>query len=292
MTRTEHTTVFRHRKSKRPTEPRENQKRGLGGQAGSLRAGTRSLVRLLLGTTKLVAVLGLLVLAGWCGSLLWRHAGPWMAELFRVREIVVVGLHQITRAEVVTRLRLDNQAVLYEIEPEKLVDRLRTHPWIRHAEVTRLPLHQVQVTIVERRPAAVVQRSEVNVLVDEEGHILKWLGRVDEPSLPLCVGVEPRNLAQGAGRERRTVKAAVTLAGILAETTSDRIVIDATNPANLVATVKDLRLSFGNAGFQEKWSLYARLRPNLAFEHRAVGDPSPVDVDLRFAGRVIVRERG
>ena len=284
--------MFGRRKHKRPAAPRENMKRGLRGQDGALRAGSRALARFVLGAVKLGAVLGVLILAGWGGSLLWRNAGPWMAELFRVREITVVGLQQITRAEVVTRLRLDKQAILYDIDPEKLVERLRTHPWIKDAELTRLPFHQLQVTIVERRPAAVVQRSEINVLVDEEGQILKWLGRVDEPSLPLCVGVEPRSLAQGASRERRTIKAAVTLAGILAETTSDRIVIDATNPANLVATVKDSRLSFGNAGFQEKWSLYARLRPNLATEHRVAGDPSPIDVDLRFAGRVIVRERG
>jgi cell division protein FtsQ len=284
--------VFGKRKQKRPAGPRENLKRGSHGQDNALRAGTRSIVRVVLGAAKLAAVLGCLVLAGWGGPLLWRNAGPWMADLFRVREITVVGLQQVTRAEVLTRLRLDNQAILYDIDPEKLVERLRTHPWIKDAELTRLPLHQLQVRIVERRPAAVVQRSEINVLVDEEGQILKWLGRIDEPSLPLCVGVEPRSLAQRASRERRTIKAAVTLAGILAETASDRIVIDATNPANLIATVKESRLSFGNAGFQEKWSLYARLRPNLATELRIAGDPSPIDVDLRFAGRVIVRERG
>lgn len=284
--------MFGRRKQKRPAGPRENLKRGLRGQEGRLRAGTCSLVRFVVGTAKLAAVLGVLVLAGWGGSLLWHNAGPWMAELFRVREVTVVGLQQVTRAEVLTRLRLEKQAVLYDIDPDKLVERLRTHPWIKDAELTRLPFHQLQVTIMERRPAAVVQRSDINVLVDEEGQILKWLGRVDEPSLPLCVGVEPRHLAQGASRERRTIKAAVTLAGILAETTSERIVIDATNPANLVATVKETRLSFGHSGFQEKWGLYARLRPNLATEHRLVGDPSPIDVDLRFAGRVIVRERG
>lgn len=284
--------MFVRRRHKRPVEPRENLKRGSLGQDHGLRAGTRSLARIALGVLKVTAMLGVLVLAGWGGSFLWGNAGPWMAELFRVREIIVVGLNQVTRAEVLTRLRLDKQAVLYDLDPQRLVERLRTHPWIKDVEMTRLPFHQLQVTIVERRPAAVVQRSEINVLVDEEGHILKWLGRVDEPSLPLCVGVEPRSLAQGASRERRTVKSAVTLAGILAETTSDRIVIDATNPANLVATVRESRLSFGNAGFQEKWSLYARLRPNLATEQRVAGDPLPIDVDLRFAGRVIVRERG
>lgn len=280
------------RQHKRPAGPRENLKRGLRGQDGGLRAGTRSLARFVLGAVKLAAVLGVLVSAGWGVTVVWHNAGPWAAELFRVREITVVGLQQVTRAEVVTRLRLDKQAILYEIDPEKLVERLRTHPWIKNAELTRLPFHQLQVTIVERRPAAVVQRAEINVLVDEEGHILKWLGRVDEPSLPLCVGVEPRSLAQGASRERRTIKAAVMLAGILAETTNDRIVIDASNPANLVATVRESRLSFGNGGFQEKWSLYARLKPSLAIEHRIAGDPPPIDVDLRFAGRVIVRERG
>lgn len=284
--------MFGRRTHKRPAGPRDNLKRGLHDQDGRLRAGTRSLVSFVIGAAKVVAVLGVLVLAGWGATLLWRNAGPWMTELFRVREITVVGLQQVTHAEVLTRLRLDKQAVLYDIDPAKLAERLRTHPWIKHADLTRLPFHQLQVTIVERRPAAVVQRSDINVLVDEEGQILKWLGRVDEPSLPLCVGVEPRHLAEGASRERRTIKAAVMLAGILAETTSDRIVIDATNPANLVATVKETRLSFGNSGFQEKWGLYARLRPTLATERRLAGDPSPIEVDLRFAGRVIVRERG
>ena len=144
--------MFGRRKQKRPAGPRENLKRGLRGQEGRLRAGTRSLVRFVVGTAKLAAVLGVLVLAGWGGSLLWHNAGPWMAELFRVREITVVGLQQVTRAEVLTRLRLDKQAVLYDIDPDKLVERLRTHPWIKDAELTRRPFHQLQVTIMERRP--------------------------------------------------------------------------------------------------------------------------------------------
>ena len=87
--------MFGRRKHKRPAAPRENMKRGLRGQDGALRAGSRALARFVLGAVKLGAVLGVLILAGWGGSLLWRNAGPWMAELFRVREITVVGDHMM-----------------------------------------------------------------------------------------------------------------------------------------------------------------------------------------------------
>lgn len=131
-----------------------------------------------------------------------------------------------------------------------------------------------------------------NVLVDDEGVILKWIGQTTDEALPLVTGIDIKRLSQPGSRERRTAKEAFELASLIERAEGQRVQVDAANPLNLIVSVNETRVLFGQAPFQAKWTLYQQLKPVLVAEHGASLALRPVDVDLRFADRVIVRERG
>ncbi len=273
-----------------PQGPRPNHRRELAVSQGRPRDGR--LGRILWGIGKLLALLAVCGAAGWGGTLLWRHSGPWLADALRIKEVLVIGTRHVTRAEVLARLQLDKHATLYDLDVKPLVERLRALPWVKDVTLTRVPLHALEVEIVERQPAGVVQGVHANVLVDEEGVILKWIGQTTDEALPVITGVDIKRLSQPDSRERRTVREAFELAALIEPLEGRQVRVDGSNPFNLVVAVNDTRVSFGRAPFRDKWTLYQQLKPVLVAEHGASLAQRQLDVDLRFMDRVIVRERG
>lgn len=249
-------------------------------------------LRIAVGLGKLTAGIALLGAMIWGGLQAWRYGGPFVAECFQVRDLYVSGAQHVTRGEVLAKLQVDKQATLYGLDLAAMAERVKTLPWIKSVEFTRLPLHGLDVALVERTPAGVVQGVHANVLVDGEGVILKWIGQTTDDSLPLVTGVDIKRLSQPGSREQRTAREAFELAALIEKAEGQRVQVDGANPYNLVVTVNDTRVLFGQAPFGAKWTLYQQLKPVLVAEHGASLAQRPVDVDLRFADRVIVRERG
>lgn len=259
--------------------------------AAPRRKGRRA-VRVLIGLGKLALIAVGTAVAIWGAGQMWRYGGPWVADSLRVRDVFVTGNQHLTRGEVMAKLQLEKTATLYSLDTKSMAERLKTFPWVKDVEFTRVPLHALEVTIVERKPAGVVQGVHANVLVDDEGVILKWIGQTTDEALPLVTGIDIKRLSQPGSRERRTAKEAFELASLIERAEGQRVQVDAANPLNLIVSVNETRVLFGQAPFQAKWTLYQQLKPVLVAEHGASLALRPVDVDLRFADRVIVRERG
>ena len=68
---------------------------------------------------------------------------PWIGPralsslaFFRVRKVEIRGATYIPASEILSRLRLDSSASVFD-DPEPLLARLRTHPQIREVEIGR-----------------------------------------------------------------------------------------------------------------------------------------------------------
>ncbi len=242
-----------------------------------------------------------LYLFGWlagAGALCWtvlmlsQQLGPVIQRGLEIKNVSVEGIHQVTKQEVIDRLALKKGLAQHQVSLSYLAERVRAHPWIKEATVERLPLHELRVTLVERKPAAIVRIGSEQVLTDEEGVILARLGTRDEATLPLLTGVDGTLLAQGDLRVKQRIQSAIELARWMAESLDGRIQIDVTHPVNLVASAKGVRFQFGSDALKDQWERYMKVKAAFRIPALDGRKHEGHDVDLRYDNRVIVRERG
>lgn len=233
------------------------------------------------------------------GALAWLLAvgavelGPMVQRGLEIREVRVEGIHQVAKHEIIERLALKKGVALHQVSMTYLAERLRALPWIKEATIERFPLHELRVSIVERKPAATVRAGAEHILVDDEGVVLARLGPQDDQAvLPLLIAAEVKPLFEGDSRIRQAVQGAIELARAMAHSVDGQVEIDLTNPRGLVASAKGLRFQFASDALIEQWNRYqmvkAVFKPGGLEGRRREGG----EVDLRYDNRVIVRERG
>lgn len=225
---------------------------------------------------------------GWGLVLVYQETAPLWRGWFEVREVTVAGTLQVTRAEVLERLGLAPEDTLLSVTPSLLAERLESHPWIKHAEISRVLPHTLSVTITERQPAAILRSSSMMLLLDEEGRVLSVLSTGSEPPLPVLVGMDASGLMLGDAQSRQHAQSGIRLAELVSRDVFGRPELDWSDPSNVVATINGVRFQFGRSAFEEKWDRYRKLQPAMRL---GTADPRR-EIDLRFQNKVIIRERG
>jgi len=225
--------------------------------------------------------------AGWKA---YREGGPLVAHWFEVRDVSLVGARHVTRAEVLDRLALRPGETLFSLTPSRLVSQLMSHPWIKEVRVSRRFPGTLTVSVTERRPAAVLRTPLFSLLLDEEGRVLSVLMKGTEPGLPVLVGIDPHGLMLGEAGPRQAALNGIKVAALLGPAFESQPEVDVGRPDRQVATVRGRRFHFGPSSIEEQWGRYQQVeRAVRASGGRAM---SRGDIDLRYQGKVIIRERG
>lgn len=283
------------RNAQRPAGPRQNQWKGsrsshvasqerVARRAHVMTKGRQLVRSAAIGAGVVLAVWGLVVGV--------QHAGPLLQRLLEIKTVTVEGVHQIGRQELVDRLALKPGTPLHHIMTTTMKERVESHPWVKEAVITRVPFHELRVSVVERKPAAIVHANSENFLSDEEGHVLARLGSDDNVMFPMVTGLDSRELLRGDADVRHAVKSGIELARLVGQTIDGRLQVNAANPANLVASVRGVQFQFGQDAVSEQWERFQRIKPSLktvTFDGHGRGGN---EIDLRYENRVIVRERG
>ncbi len=286
---------FIKRRPPRPAEPRVNQWKGpRAGAAASHHLEARRAKRLAVWKRRLRwgGLVAAAVCTGWGQITVAHYAGPAMARVLEIRTVTVEGVHQIHKQELLDLVKLRPGAALHQIVTAAIQQQVESHPWVKEAVVTRVPFHELRVSIVERKPAAIVRIGAENFLSDEAGHLLTRLGHADNEALPMVTGIDLQGLLQGDGGVRRAIVSGIELAKLVGHTYDGRLQINVANPANLVASVRGVQFQFGEEALREQWERFERVKPTLktlSFEGQGRGTN---EVDLRYENRIIVRERG
>lgn len=287
--------MWLRKKPRRTAGPRQNQWKGSrAAEAADQRQQARR-SKLRARWSRVLRVCGWMaggLAVGWIVAITAREMGPILQRGLEIREVQVNGVHRVTKQDVLDRLALRQGVALHQVTGSYLVERLRAHPWIKDATVERTPPHTLAVTVLERRPAAVLRTGSGHVLSDEEGSVLSQLGSQDDPTLPLLMGLDARALAQGDARVRQAVQSGVSLAKMIATTFDGRVEIDVTNPSSLVASTKGVRFQFGGDALSDQWERFRKVKPSLKLAALDGKKRDVSEVDLRYDNRVIVRERG
>lgn len=282
---------LRRKRRSTPVGPRKNQWRDPQGERAAKEASVARTTRRKVVVRGAGLVTGLVLVAGFI-LMGVKYSGPALQTLLEIETITVEGGHHIDKQKVLELAKVKPGTGLHHIVTRTIKEQVESHPWVKEAEVTRVPFHELHISLVERVPAAVIRADSQNFLADREGHVLTKLGQVDDDALPLVTGIDFKGLMEGAESVRRIISSGIELARLVGQTFDGRLQVNAENPSNLVALVQGVRFQFGDASVGEQWERFQRVKPtlkNLNVDGRKHGAN---EVDLRYQSRVVVREGG
>jgi len=287
--------LFLTGKRPRPAGPRRNQWRGPRGRQVMSRHAEARRAKTVARRTKLIRWGGLItgaVLSGWGIMMGVKHSGPALEQLLEIKAVTIKGAGHINKQEVIDLVGLRPGTPLHHIMTTAIKEQVESHPWVKSAVVTRVPFHELRISVIERKPAAVIQTDSENFLSDEGGRVLARLGQTDDETLPLVIGVDRVGLQRGDRGVRLAIVSGIELAKIMGHTYEGRMQVNAANPSNLVASVRGVQFQFGGESLGDQWKRFQRVKPTLkALNFDGLGRGAN-EVDLRYENRIIVRERG
>jgi cell division protein FtsQ len=130
------------------------------------------------------AALGVLavVASPWWGRAVLRRL-----DFFRVRRVEIDGARYVSPDEIVSRLRIDTTASLFD-DVAPLEKRVRGHPSVRDVRIERKLPGTLLVRITENPPVAFVQAAAGLVAVDAAGRSLPIDPATADVDLPVLAG--------------------------------------------------------------------------------------------------------
>lgn len=237
-------------------------------------------------------VLGLLLLAG-LGWLGWSQAVK--GDLLRIRELRFEGLARATAQELVELSPVQAGDHLLLCDPALVEAALRRHPWIERVEVRRTFPPALEVTVRERRAAALVDLGSL-YLVDAGGEVFKRAVPGDGLDLPVVTGIGRDDWVDRRAEVEPLLHGALALVDRWAERGLDRrlpvseIHISAEFGTTLWAGADGLEIRLGAGGLPEKLARLERVLAAVEAEGRRAevlhleNRRRPDWVAVRFAG--------
>lgn len=232
------------------------------------------------------------VLVAWLIVMGVKYSGPALQTLLEIKTITVEGVHHIDKQKVLELAKVKPGTGLHHIVTRVIKEQVESHPWVKEVEVTRVPFHELRISLVERIPAAVIRADSQNFLTDAEGHVLTRLGQTDDDALPLVMGIDAKALLEGNQSVRQVIVLGIELAKLVGQTFEGRLQVNAENPSNLVALVQGVRFQFGEEAVGEQWERFRRVKPTLRTLNFDGHGRRANEVDLRYENRIVVREGG
>jgi cell division protein FtsQ len=218
------------------------------------------------------------------------YSGPAFQQLLEIKTITVDGIYHLDKQQVLDLAKLKPGVPLHLIVTTAIKEQVEAHPWVKAADVTRVPFHELRISVRERKPAVIVRAESQNFLCDEDGHVLTKLDQLDDEALPLVTGIELQGLMQGTESVRHAVASGIELARVVGNSFEGRLQVLADNPSNLVALVQGVRFQFGDEALKEQWDRFRRVKSTLKARNVDGQGRRVSEVDLRYENRIIVRE--
>jgi len=135
----------------------------------------------------------LIVLAACGGLIFWYFMDH---PYFRLTAVRVYGAKRVPPQELAELAQAERGTSLFRLNVTQVRARIMQHPWIKDASVRRLYPNELEMTVYEREPAAVLDSGQV-YLIDAKGYVLGAVRKTERGALPLLVGQIADPLAPG-----------------------------------------------------------------------------------------------
>jgi cell division protein FtsQ len=226
--------------------------------------------------------------------LAWRHGVG--GDLLRVGEIRFEGLSRATPEELLEISPVQRGEPFLFCDTELVEAALRRHPWIASVEVRRRLPPALEVRVVERTPAAIVDLAGL-YLVDTRGEVFKRAVPGDGLDLPVITGIARDDWIERRQEVEPLLSAALALLDRWAERGLDRraavseIHIDAEYGTTLWMGTEGVEVRLGQGDLPQKLERLDRVLSALDADGRRAevlhldNRRRPDWVAVRLAGR-------
>jgi hypothetical protein len=202
--------------------------------------------------------------------------------------VAIAGLERVPAQELALAAALAPGTRILAVDPDEVAGRVRTHPWVLEARARRLPPFHLLVQVVERAPVAVAEGpGGVPFLVDRSGARFTPALSDHLATLPLLHGLaaDPADAAAEVTEAAR-LSALLERHGLPAAGEIWLGRAAAEEGLALVLRGEPARILLGRARAADGLRRLARSRA-AGLAELAAADT----IDLRFAGRVVLRSR-
>jgi cell division protein FtsQ len=118
------------------------------------------------------------------------------SPLLQVTTIQVSGYHRLDPQSVIQQAKIPSDVNILSLDLDGVNRRLRSHPWIAAALISREIPDRIRIEIKEREPVALV-RGHQFFLMDYQGVCFASAVPSEYGSLPIITGLDPETLAPG-----------------------------------------------------------------------------------------------
>lgn len=215
---------------------------------------------------KLLVVAAIVGGAGWGTRALWVFATT--SPRFAIETIEVTGYERAEEEELRGLLGIAPGENLFTADTGSARDRLLSHPWVREAQVERRFPQGIAVSVLERRPRALVDLGHL-YLLDEKDEVFKRALPGDPADLPVITGVSREDWTERTREARERLRGAVELLdaverrAALAELPAAEVHLDEAEGPTLYLGDGETAVKLGHDGFEAKLDRLERVLAEL-----------------------------
>jgi len=210
-----------------------------------------------------------------------------VAGLLAIERVSISGTDRLDRQVVLSLLDLPESRSLLSVDLSGLERKVEAHPAVASASVGRVLPDTLTVIVVERMPAALFQHSDGTFFLDKEGVVLSLVPDKPVETLPELVGLSAVSILGGDPETQAQARRGLRFAEYLQRHVGRAVSVDLSDARFMVGKTNGLVFRVKNE-FHDMWRPYLDLEPSLRERFRQESH----EIDLRFAGKVIVRKKG
>ncbi len=243
------------------------------------------LVRTIVGAFYLIIVVAAFAMAG-AVVVICLLSSP----ALEVRSIEVTGLKRVARQDLQAIMDLWPGDNILALDIGEIGRQGLTHPWIRDVEVQRKLPNKIIVSVVERKPIALVQLDQL-YYIDDQGSIFARATSQDGLDFPIITGLEQKDAIEANSRVRLMLEKAIGIIAFFRHNKNmlpspiSEVHVDPVLGLTLVLEDNRAPILLGSEGILEK---IGRLHMVLRVLKREKRRPAVSLIDLNYHDRVVV----
>jgi cell division protein FtsQ len=148
------------------------------------------------------------ILALFSGIFIFVYDNLLRSPYIKLEKVVVVGVDEYMRNELLERAQLDFETSLFSINLDEVKERLERHPWVKSVGVEKQFPHTLAIRVEREEPWAIVAGDRLRYM-NRNGKVFKDVEEGDPLDFPVVTGIPA---GEGTGKP---VNTAVHVLGFL-----------------------------------------------------------------------------